>query len=124
MGVQRRSQRGGRRAGDRPDRGRSRGNRCRGPSACSCGAVRGGPVRRRLLRWGSWFALANAGLLALIGVRYLWHYAAPAAAPAGLYVLVATAGPWAALAYLPFLLVVAPVSLLVPRPRAILPLGV
>jgi len=81
-------------------------------------------VRRRLLRWGSWFALANAGLLALIGVRYLWHYAAPAAPAAWLYVLVATVGHWAALAYLPFLLVLAPVSLLVPWPRAILPLGV
>jgi hypothetical protein len=89
------------------------------------GHERGGaPVRRRLLRWGGWFALVNAGLLALIGVRYLWHYTAPAVPTAWLYVLVATAGHWAALAYIPFLLVLAPASLLVPRPRVILPLGV
>ena len=28
--------------------------------------------RRRLLRWASWFAVANAALLAIIGLRYLW----------------------------------------------------
>ncbi len=27
-------------------------------------------ARRRLLRWGSWFALVNAGVLALVGLRY------------------------------------------------------
>ncbi len=80
--------------------------------------------RRRLLRWGSWFALVNAGLLALIGVHYLWYYSAPAAPMAWMYVLVATVGHWTALAYIPFLLVLAPASLLVPWPRAILPLGV
>jgi len=80
--------------------------------------------RRRLLRWGSWFALANASLLALIGIRYLWSYTASASPVSWLYVVIATAGHWAALAYLPFLLVVAPLALLVPRPRAILPLGV
>ncbi len=81
-------------------------------------------MRRRLLRWGSWFAVANAGLVAVIGVRYLWQYTAPSAPIAWLYVLVATAGHWAALAYLPFLVILVPASLLVPRPRAILPLAV
>jgi membrane-anchored protein YejM (alkaline phosphatase superfamily) len=33
-------------------------------------------VRRRLLRWGSWFAAANAALLGVVGLRYLWYYAA------------------------------------------------
>jgi hypothetical protein len=81
-------------------------------------------MRRRLLRWGSWFAVANAGLVALIGVRYLWQYTAPSTPVAWLYVLAATAGHWAALAYLPFLAVVAPLGLLAPRPRAVVPLGV
>jgi hypothetical protein len=81
-------------------------------------------VRRRLLRWGSWFAVANAALVALIGVRYLWQYTAPSAPVAWAYVLVATVGHWAALAYLPFLVVVAPAALLAPRPRLILPLAV
>jgi membrane-anchored protein YejM (alkaline phosphatase superfamily) len=31
-------------------------------------------ARRRLCRWGSWFAVANAGLLAVVGLRYLWDY--------------------------------------------------
>ena len=81
-------------------------------------------MRRRLLHWGSWFALVNAGLLALIGVLYLRHYSAPPIFGTWVYVLVAAAGHWAALAYIPFLLVVAPVAMLVPRARVVVPLGV
>ena len=33
-------------------------------------------ARRRLLRWGSWFAVVNAALLAFVGLRYLWYYVA------------------------------------------------
>jgi len=81
-------------------------------------------VRRRLLRWGSWFAVANAVLLGLIGLRYLWTYAEPVLSVAWLYVVVAYIGHWATFAYLPFLLVLLPVTLLLPRPRLVLPLGV
>ncbi len=80
--------------------------------------------RRRLLRWGSRFALANAALLAVIGLRYLWHYMAAAGMVAWPYVLVAYLAHWVLLAFVPFGLVLVPVTLLLPRPPLVLPLGV
>jgi uncharacterized protein len=79
--------------------------------------------RRRLLRWGSWFAVANAALLGVIGLRYLWYYSALTPSVAWVYAILAYVGQITALAYLPFLLLV-PVILLVPRPGLILPVGV
>ena len=80
-------------------------------------------ARRRLLRWGSWFAVLNAGLLAVVGLRYLWHYSALQPRIAWIYAVPAFLGQMTALGYIPFLLLV-PVMLLVPRPRAVVPLGV
>ncbi len=80
-------------------------------------------ARRRLCRWGSWFAVANAALLAVIGLRYLWYYSALTPSVAWVYAVLAYVGQMTALAYIPFLLLV-PVMLLVPRPGVILPLGV
>jgi membrane-anchored protein YejM (alkaline phosphatase superfamily) len=80
-------------------------------------------ARRRLLRWGSWFAAFNAALLAVIGLRYLWYYSALTPSFAWVYAVLAYIGHLAALAYVPFLLLV-PVMLLLPRPGLILTLGV
>ena len=80
--------------------------------------------RRRLLRWASWFALAHAALLAMIGLRYLWLYVRLSPSVAWGYALVAYVGHLTALAYLPCLLVLVPVILLRPRPRLVVPLGV
>jgi len=80
-------------------------------------------ARRRLLRWGSWFALVNAGVLALVGLRYLWYYAAVGPSVAWIYALAAFVGQMAVFAFVPFLLLL-PVILLVPWPRIIVPLGV
>jgi membrane-anchored protein YejM (alkaline phosphatase superfamily) len=81
-------------------------------------------ARRRLLRWGSGFAVVNAGILGLVGLRYLWYYS-PLAPPIGwTYALVAYAGHMIFLAYVPFLALVVPVILLLPWPRVVLPLGV
>ena len=80
-------------------------------------------TRRRLLRWGSWFAVANAALLAVIGLRYLWYYSALAPSVSWVYAVLAYVGQVTVLAYLPFLLLV-PVMLLVPRSGLILPLAV
>jgi len=80
--------------------------------------------RRRLLRWASWFGVANAALLAIVGLRYLWHYSAVAPAVGWLFAVLAYVGHLSALAYVPLLVLLAPVILLVPRPRVILPLGV
>jgi len=79
--------------------------------------------RRRLLRWGSWFALLNAGLLALVGARYLWYYLSLGPSPGWIYAVLAFVGQMSVLAYLPFLLLV-PVLLLVPSPRLVLALSV
>ena len=80
-------------------------------------------ARRRLLRWGSWFAVVNAALLAFVGLRYLWYYVALGPSVAWVYAALAYVGHLSALAYIPFLLLV-PVIVLIPRPRVILPVGV
>jgi len=81
--------------------------------------------RRRLLRWASWFAVANAALLAIIGLRYLGLYVrlSPPSVAWG-YALLAYVGHVSALAYLPCLLVLVPMILLCPWPRLVVPLGV
>ena len=80
-------------------------------------------ARRRLLRWGSWFAVVNAALMAGVGLRYFWYYVALGPSVAWVYAALAYVGQLSALAYIPFLLLV-PVILLIPRPRVILPVGV
>jgi len=79
--------------------------------------------RKRLCRWGSWFAVANAGLLAVVGLRYLWYYSPLEPVVAWAYAVIAYVGHLSALAYILFLLLL-PVILVVPRPRVVLPLGV
>jgi membrane-anchored protein YejM (alkaline phosphatase superfamily) len=81
-------------------------------------------ARPRLFRWLGWFALANAGVLAIIGLRYLWLYAALGRAVSWSYALVAFVGHMSALACLPLLVLLLPVAALMPRPRLVLPLGV
>jgi uncharacterized protein len=80
--------------------------------------------RRRLLRWASWFAAANAALLGIIGLRYLWLYVRLSPSVAWGYVPLAYVGHVSVLAYLPCLLVLMPVILLSPRPWLVVPLGV
>ncbi len=79
--------------------------------------------RRRLLRWGSWFAAVNAALMGVVGAPYLWYYFVLGPSFAWPYAVVAYAGHLSALAYITFLLLV-PVIVLAPRPRLVLPLGV
>lgn len=76
--------------------------------------------RRRLLRWGSWFSVANVALMAVIGLRYLTH----GSAAAWWYVPVAVLGHWAALGYLPFVVVLVPLILIAPRRRLVLSVAV
>ena len=86
--------------------------------------VRAAVSRRRLLRWASWFAVGNAALLGVIGLRYLWLYVRLSPSVAWGYAGLAYVGHVSALAYLPCLLVLMPVILLYPRPRLVVPLGV
>ena len=80
--------------------------------------------RRRLLRWLGWFAAVNAALFAIIGLRYLWLYAAVGSSVSWSYALVAYVGHLSALAGIPLLVLLVPVAALVPRARVVLPLGV
>src|SRR5439155_9201840 len=80
--------------------------------------------RWRLFRSGSWFAVANAVVLAIVGLRYLWYYSTLGLSPAWVYAILAYVGQMSALAYLPFLLLLVPAIALLPRPRVILPLAV
>ncbi len=80
--------------------------------------------RRRLLRWAHWFTAAHAGLLGLIGLRYLWLYMRLSPTVAWVYAPLGYIGHIAVLAYLPILLLVVPLILLLPWPRVVVPLGV
>ena len=80
--------------------------------------------RRRLLHWLGWFGAVNAALLMLIGLRYLWQYAALGRDVSWSYALVAYAGHLSALSCVPLFGLLAPVALLAPRPRLVITLGV
>jgi membrane-anchored protein YejM (alkaline phosphatase superfamily) len=69
------------------------------------------------------FAAVNAGLLILVGLRYLWYYAWLGPSVAWIYAGLALVSQMSVFAYLPFLVIV-PVIMLVPQPRVVLPLGV
>jgi len=79
--------------------------------------------RRRLLRTTGWFACTVALLLLLLGTQYLSHYVLPDQCDARLYTVLAYTSHMAVLAFLPWLLLVAPLCLLLPRPGLVLPLS-
>jgi uncharacterized protein len=81
-------------------------------------------LRRRLLRWVGWFGAVNAALLALVGLRYLWQYAALGRAVSWTYAVLAYVGHLSALACIPLFVLLTPVALLIPRPRLVMSLGV
>jgi len=83
----------------------------------------GSSPRRRLLRWGGYFTLVNAALLAVVGLRYLWPYSPLEPAIGWPYAVLAYVGHLSALASIPVLLLV-PLMLGMPRPRVVLPLTV
>src|SRR5262249_47222613 len=80
-------------------------------------------ARRRLPRWPIGFAPANAALFAIVGLRYLWLYSPLAPLPGWTYAGLAFVGHLSAVAYAPLVLL-APVMLLLPWPRLIVPLAV
>ncbi|PYM73714.1 MAG: hypothetical protein DME10_09170, partial [Candidatus Rokuibacteriota bacterium] len=81
-------------------------------------------ARKRILRWAGWFAGANAVLLMVVGLRYLWYYSALTPSPAWIYAILAYVGHLSILACIPLLLLLFPVMMLIPQPRVILPIGV
>ena len=70
--------------------------------------------RRKLFRWLAWFAMANAVVLGLIGLRYLGAGSAPATPLAWLYLVTIYVSHHSWLALVPLLVVVSPLILLRP----------
>ncbi len=82
------------------------------------------PVSRGLLiRWSAWFGIVNAGLFALVGIRYLLVFGYPDTTLALLYVALAYATQFAVLGYLPMVLLGCLLALLWPRKAPLLALG-
>ena len=71
-------------------------------------------TRRKLFRWLGWFAMANAVVFGLIGLRYLGAGTAPASPLAWLYLVTIYISHHSWLALLPLLALVAPIILLKP----------
>ena len=71
-------------------------------------------TRRKLFRWLAWFAMANAIVFALIGLRYLGAGTVPSTPLAWVYLLTIYISHHAWLALLPLLILVSPLILLRP----------
>ncbi|MEJ2533887.1 MAG: DUF3413 domain-containing protein [Gammaproteobacteria bacterium] len=80
--------------------------------------------RSLLWRWTGWFGLANAVVLAVIGLQFLGHYGGGGTALSWLYLVTIYVSHHASLALLPLLLVTAPLILFWPRRRAVMAVGV
>lgn len=74
------------------------------------------PSRRQIFRWMGWFALANAVVLAIVGLRYFQGFAPGGTLLSWVYLLLVYPAHHVLLAVLPLFLVVSPVVLL--RPSA------
>ncbi len=78
-----------------------------------------GTQKKILLRWLGWFGLINSFIATLIGLRYLFFYSFPADALALSYVPLATVTHFIILSNLPIVLLLMPLSLIVPNKRLI-----
>jgi membrane-anchored protein YejM (alkaline phosphatase superfamily) len=81
-------------------------------------------TRGELLRWLGWFGLVSGCLAALVGTRYLLAFGLPASSLAGVYMLTAFLGQFAALGFLPLVLLVAPIAMIFPNKRLVMYLAV
>jgi len=82
------------------------------------------PTRGTLVRWIGWFGISNALLFALVGLRFLFAYGMPESGVAILYVVLAYVAHFSLLAFLPMMLLLAPIALVVPRKGLIFSLAV
>jgi membrane-anchored protein YejM (alkaline phosphatase superfamily) len=81
-------------------------------------------TRGKLIRWIGWFGIVNAGLYALIGTRYLAAYGVPETGIAMAYIACAFIAQFAVLGFIPAMLLLAPVTLILPRKGLVMTLGV
>ena len=69
---------------------------------------------RALLKWGGWFTLVNALLMGIIGIRYLLSAPMPQEGLAQFYLFTAYVGHFAFLAYVSYILIILPLTILIP----------
>ncbi|MBT1445703.1 DUF3413 domain-containing protein [Shewanella sp. JM162201] len=77
----------------------------------------------RLVNWGHWFALFNGFLALIVGSRYLDTVGLPESALGWGYLLLASIGQFAFLAFLVYLLTLFPLTLLLPYAKILRGLG-
>ena len=80
--------------------------------------------RRSLLKWGGWFTLINAILMGVIATRYAVTFPAPEDEFAVAYLILTYLGHYAFLAFVPFILIVVPVTIIFPKPKIVIPLSI
>jgi len=81
-------------------------------------------ARGALLRWVGWFGIVNAALFALVGTRYLFAFGLPETGIAYLYIALVFIAQFAVLGFLPLVILLGPVSVVLPRKGLVLTLGV
>lgn len=72
-------------------------------------------TRRSLCRWMGWFAIVNAGLFAVIGLRYFAGFAGGGTVLSWIYLMLVYPAHYVLLAVVPLALLVAPVVIFRPR---------
>ncbi|BDD12739.1 hydrolase (plasmid) [Fulvitalea axinellae] len=80
--------------------------------------------RKALLYWAFWLCLLNGLVMTLIGTRFAEHMGTLDTGWAWLYVALTTAGHFSVMAFLPFLLVSLPVTLVLPKKWLVISLTV
>jgi uncharacterized protein len=80
--------------------------------------------RGTLLRWVGWFGILNAGIFALIGMRYFFAFALPDSELALIYMILASLSQFAILGTLPLLILSLPLILIFPYRLLVSLLGI
>jgi len=80
--------------------------------------------RRRLLRWSGWFGVINAGLFALVALRYLWLYPFPSDGLGVAYTVLTFVGHLTLLSVVPMFIVLLPFVIVLRSRRLVMALGV
>ncbi|HET6564976.1 MAG TPA: DUF3413 domain-containing protein [Xanthomonadales bacterium] len=84
----------------------------------------GSPGRKQIFRWMGWFAMANALVLAVVGLRYFQGFTPGDTALSWLYLVLVYPAHHVLLAILPLFLVLTPVALMWPSKRVATTLAV
>ena len=82
------------------------------------------PEKITLLKWGSWFFFFTGLIQLVIGLKYLTGFSFPQDALGGIYTVSAYVGHFLFLSYAAWMVVILPLTLLIPRKKVIVPLAI